>query len=1048
MTPIEIHEFSTGINVQGTPDNWWSVGFSGEYMNSTLSYIPKAVQQDIAADLFYLAEFAIQRKPAIIGREVKLGQEEWSVLAVITHANDESGRGISVSRYFLTKGLGRILDLIFYHSKKTRDLIQRDPQLKGKIENWLVFDPFDSKKVGNKEIYDPKDTKKVDVLKDFLNPEILQLLDDKEALIQTTLIPSTTMTQKGKRIPIKAIHQLAEKKAEKLGQLVSWAYDVEGLKTPHDFLVIYPVAATTPAALPPSNSNLNPVVNLSGANAPNAVDQGVSSPQLPIFPNPQNISSVNDSHSSATTTTPQGSPVTSHDNSQPSNFSNTAINSNPVTNSAGHSSPTSATSNIPSNSSHLSDADRYFQESLNKKTAPPPRVEGQHEIYNIIRNWINDNAPTLSDVQTIENAFKNTTLYDDKFWIESILEPLDLKDAMDDKTYPHIYFYLCLFGDALIIPEKVLEFEDWISYLPKKQKKTVYEWLEKFSLGIQSQLSRIAPNRPTETAIFERVKTAVGILIDENNPSTDLKSPILPDALKKLYSIISQLSTPKTNPLNFNRSKTSRVRKWFLTEAKGLWSLCYTQYHDLAWNFGETFKQKLWQDIKQIAINLEDATDNCTKKYNIGRYRIQNDRERMNATLKRDYELTYASSNLLCLNDPNLQGLKQYFIDLIWYNQGKSKSESLNLSDSNEKLLTDLAKVFGAMIKYKEDHKMNPNIDYDYKLLAVITQILQGSVPTDLWKKCDFTVNLGKKDKIDLVPKDVKVNIISLERKPLWFEPFIRYLIPLIIAILLLWTSFSVYQILALSKELKLMNELTLPDGLDQIVNDLDQHQNIDKRKSKQAIIKLFKLRKPLLDQEEINWKQLIKSYQTTKEIQSTGLVGTNPNSQTRQAIINDIKASLGLLSPPSPSPSVSPSPSPSVSLSPSVSPSPSPSVSPSSSPTVDPNWRINVNSLNAIVDDQAPDESEKGRRQGMIVQILGFPEGTLYEDIIKQEKSQELKEKIQNFQKANFTWDIYDGLISNDGDTYNKLKSLVLHTSSTSSSSPPSNPPSSPPAH
>ncbi|NCR25142.1 MAG: hypothetical protein GPJ25_01375, partial [Microcystis aeruginosa LE13-04] len=79
MSTIEIHEFSTGINVQGTPDNWWSVGFSGGYMNSTLTSISKAVQQDIAADLFYLSEFAVQKKPAIIGREVKLGQEEWSV---------------------------------------------------------------------------------------------------------------------------------------------------------------------------------------------------------------------------------------------------------------------------------------------------------------------------------------------------------------------------------------------------------------------------------------------------------------------------------------------------------------------------------------------------------------------------------------------------------------------------------------------------------------------------------------------------------------------------------------------------------------------------------------------------------------------------------------------------------------------------------------------------------------------------------------------------------------------------------------------------------
>ena len=127
MSIIDIHEFSTGINVQGTPDNWWSVGFSGGYMNSTLSYIPRSVQQEIAADLFYLSEFAVQKKPAIIGREVKLGQEEWSVLAVITHAKDESERGISVSRYFLTEGLGKLNDLLTYQQS-----------------NNLTFNPFDN----------------------------------------------------------------------------------------------------------------------------------------------------------------------------------------------------------------------------------------------------------------------------------------------------------------------------------------------------------------------------------------------------------------------------------------------------------------------------------------------------------------------------------------------------------------------------------------------------------------------------------------------------------------------------------------------------------------------------------------------------------------------------------------------------------------------------------------------------------------------------------------------------------------------------------------
>ena len=153
MSVIDIHEFSTGINVQGTPDNWWSVGFSGGYMNSTLTSIPKAVHQDIAADLFYLSESAVQEKPAIIGREVRLGQEEWSVLAVITHAKDESERGISVSRYFLTEGLGNLNDLLTYQQF-----------------NNLTFNPFDKKRGGDKVSYDTNKTINNEKVMRFFHP--------------------------------------------------------------------------------------------------------------------------------------------------------------------------------------------------------------------------------------------------------------------------------------------------------------------------------------------------------------------------------------------------------------------------------------------------------------------------------------------------------------------------------------------------------------------------------------------------------------------------------------------------------------------------------------------------------------------------------------------------------------------------------------------------------------------------------------------------------------------------------------------------------------
>ena len=142
MTTIDIHEFSTGINVKGTKDNWYSNGFTGYYLNSTIANIPEAVRQEIAADLFELAESSIQQTPALIGLEVKLKNEKWSVLAVVNSAWDESKRWITVTRFFLTEGLGKLVDLLTYQQT-----------------NNLKFDPFDQKQLNQPNKYNTNNRK-------------------------------------------------------------------------------------------------------------------------------------------------------------------------------------------------------------------------------------------------------------------------------------------------------------------------------------------------------------------------------------------------------------------------------------------------------------------------------------------------------------------------------------------------------------------------------------------------------------------------------------------------------------------------------------------------------------------------------------------------------------------------------------------------------------------------------------------------------------------------------------------------------------------------
>ncbi len=66
---IEIHEFSTGIILDGTSnENWVSNGFTGQVMNSTLEEVPQSVADELANDLFNIKEGKSSDIPGMIGR--------------------------------------------------------------------------------------------------------------------------------------------------------------------------------------------------------------------------------------------------------------------------------------------------------------------------------------------------------------------------------------------------------------------------------------------------------------------------------------------------------------------------------------------------------------------------------------------------------------------------------------------------------------------------------------------------------------------------------------------------------------------------------------------------------------------------------------------------------------------------------------------------------------------------------------------------------------------------------------------------------------------
>mgnify|MGYP001077956823 CR=1 FL=1 len=215
MTIYEIHEFSTGINVETLPDGRWiSRGYKvGEYMNSTLPQIPLVVQRAIANKMFKVFKDRKSQKPTFVGREIRgnNGAPGWSVIAVVTPAEDEYGRFNSFSRYILCQGADRlwvILDVINGYWQK----YGRPP----------IFNPLEIREIGKPNHHHISDK------------PLLTLPSELNALTSNHQLP--LILQPGKVSDLQTINAMAEKIAN--GKPVSWAYDVEAVEDAERFLVI------------------------------------------------------------------------------------------------------------------------------------------------------------------------------------------------------------------------------------------------------------------------------------------------------------------------------------------------------------------------------------------------------------------------------------------------------------------------------------------------------------------------------------------------------------------------------------------------------------------------------------------------------------------------------------------------------------------------------------------------------------------------------------------------------------------------------------------
>ncbi|NES75515.1 MULTISPECIES: hypothetical protein [Okeania] len=225
METIEIHEFSTGIIPEILPDGKWiSRGFKvGEYMNLTLPQVPHSVGRAIANKGFEVSKDRHSKEPTFVGRVVlSMNDEEpdYSVVAVVTTGQDEYGRSTSFYRYFLCTGKDNIWQILDWISTQQQQGVNP------------VFNPSETKEVGKPNQHTVTTKSEINLPTEWQN------------WLSSQVIPVIIPTELS---DLQIINKMAEIKANNLP--ISWAYNVEAIERPEQFIIIHPANTEVEANL-------------------------------------------------------------------------------------------------------------------------------------------------------------------------------------------------------------------------------------------------------------------------------------------------------------------------------------------------------------------------------------------------------------------------------------------------------------------------------------------------------------------------------------------------------------------------------------------------------------------------------------------------------------------------------------------------------------------------------------------------------------------------------------------------------------------------------
>jgi hypothetical protein len=214
-----IHKFSQGLNLLTNDDGTWSSdGFSGTWEQKTAD-IPSHITEVIKADKFK-GRSVSSSNPAITARVIQGNNYLfWSVVAVIARGTDLS-RPFSTHRYFWCEGKNNLCLIVSW-------LLEQ--------ESIPIFNPFE---INIEAVILNEDTvqkyrKEVDRLDNWINT------DERLKPLFTKNIPKVfEPNQYGEYNKLLTIDRLATKIASHKNRLTSWAFQVENLHKPEEFLII------------------------------------------------------------------------------------------------------------------------------------------------------------------------------------------------------------------------------------------------------------------------------------------------------------------------------------------------------------------------------------------------------------------------------------------------------------------------------------------------------------------------------------------------------------------------------------------------------------------------------------------------------------------------------------------------------------------------------------------------------------------------------------------------------------------------------------------